>query len=84
MVTHADPLDGRLFGWTESFGRHVGVSEASTLALPPGVWPALLQVRSHRTGTVRAFLRTGLLGVGESQYHVYVDGQGVELHVWNS
>lgn len=71
--------NARQFSWSGN----VGVSETSTLGLPPGESPDVLIVRSPRTARVINFSHTVTRERGDDGVcHVYTSPAGVVLHVY--
>lgn len=50
---------GKNFTWSRT--TRSGVAQASTLGLPPGVWPDVIVVCSAKTGSERTFVRYPVL-----------------------
>lgn len=67
---------GSLFTWlvTRAF------VDASTLDLPPGAWPHVVKVTSHKTGDVRVYFRRSI----RDDVGVYISSSGDELRIFNT
>jgi len=54
-LRHGKDFSGKQFAWQGN----EGVACSSDLGLPPGEWPNVIRVKSHRTGTVVGFVFNG-------------------------
>lgn len=83
MIDTATTKDASLVDWSVK-SRH-GVAYASTLGLPPGVMPAVVRLRSPRTGSVKGFvLREVETHYGDVVSATYGSADGLGLLVLNS
>lgn len=69
-------FSGNLFAWTPTRG----VTEASTLGLPPGQAPNVIRVESGRTGCIASFL-FNRFGVSGTAYYTGITHPGISLEI---
>lgn len=62
-------FDARNFLWEGK----LGLADASGLDLPPGQWPNVIRVTSHKTGVVKGFVFGGFDANGRARYNCSTD-----------